>query len=909
GQKGKLPRLPIQRVAPVKAEKKPGKQLSLDGDDGLGNQVQRWINEHLAPAAVVVNEHQEVLYYSSTAHRFLKIPEGEPTNELYSMLEGHAAMRIRAMLARVIRSGEGESPIPIILRQMAQNPDRPLEARIGVTPFTSSRHEHTLYIITFEEISLETSEKFTNNENSSLVDQLEKELRSTREDLQSSLEEMEATNEELKASHEESMSVNEELQSANEELETSKEELQSLNEELTTVNGQLREKLEEVETVNNDINNLLVSTDLGVLFLDSQLRIKKFTPTIVDLYRMMPADLNRPVGDITRKFVDPDLEKNSRSVLSRLSRSEKHITAENGRIYQQRILPYRTHDNRIEGVVITYTDVTDLQTLLNNLDRAHRQQSTLAKLGKMVIEEDDLQEIFEATVKLARQTLNADFAKVLRLPNPDGPMEIAAGVGWDPVIAAREVIDIGTDSQAGYTIMSDEPVVVEDLATEERFSGPKFLTDHKVRSGISCTINVHGGIWGVLGVHSKTPQSFSEQDVDFVVSMANKIGQAVRIIRSQQELQSALQRNEFALESSGIGAWAYNPANDIIITNDKQRSLMGIRNRESYTFERFWEIVHPEDRKDLKRKLENSFADRTHYKADFRITLPSGQIRWLHGAGAISENHDGEPILHGVNFDITDRVNAEQHLEQTKKQLEDEVVLRGKVADERLKEIRRMTYEMVIAESVERRRLATELHDNLAQLLNLALMRLSALEADPERQSPTIRELKEIVQKANDTTRSVMSQLTPQVLDELGFPPAIDWLAEQTKQLYNLDVSVRHRAEPAGIAPEPQLILFRAVRELLINVARHAGVNKAEVLLTTGDFGYRIEVRDSGKGFDAKRIMRSSSRRYGLLGMRERISHIGGKVEIKSTPGKGCFVALEIPDPTPTEEEDIEHED
>src|SRR5262249_29617069 len=153
------------------------------------------------------------------------------------------------------------------------------------------------------------------------------------------------------------MSMNEELQSANEELETSKEELQSVNEELATVNSQLQEKVEELETANNDMMNLLNSADVATVFLRPEGLIARFTPASTKLFNLIATDVGRPIGDITRRFKDDDLERDVEAVLRDLSTREKEIPADDDRWYIRRISPYRTHDNRIVGVVLAFSEV------------------------------------------------------------------------------------------------------------------------------------------------------------------------------------------------------------------------------------------------------------------------------------------------------------------------------------------------------------------------------------------------------------------------------------------------------------------------------------------------------------------------------------------------------------------------
>ena len=183
------------------------------------------------------------------------------------------------------------------------------------------------------------------------------ERRLLRLELQSATEAYEATNEELKAAHEEATSMNEELQSANEELETSKEELQSINEELTTVNSQLQAKIVQLEATTNDLANLLGSTDIAVVFLDANFRVRRFTPAVTDLLELIDTDIGRPITDLAQKFTDDKLLSDARSVLQHLVPVEREILSHSGRWYMRRMLPYRTAENRIEGVVITFIDI------------------------------------------------------------------------------------------------------------------------------------------------------------------------------------------------------------------------------------------------------------------------------------------------------------------------------------------------------------------------------------------------------------------------------------------------------------------------------------------------------------------------------------------------------------------------
>jgi two-component system CheB/CheR fusion protein len=207
---------------------------------------------------------------------------------------------------------------------------------------------------------------------------IEKELQSTKEYLQTTNEELETSNEELKSTNEELQSVNEELQSTNEELETSKEELQSTNEELVTVNAELQKKVEELSGANNDINNLLASTEIGTIFLDINLRIKRFTPAITKLFNLIQTDIGRPVGDITANIQLDDLLEHAQQVLDTLVRQEVEVQDKMGNWYSIRTAPYRTLENVIDGVVLTFVDIGKL-----------KQVEDLNRLATVVLDSND----------------------------------------------------------------------------------------------------------------------------------------------------------------------------------------------------------------------------------------------------------------------------------------------------------------------------------------------------------------------------------------------------------------------------------------------------------------------------------------------------------------------------------------
>jgi two-component system CheB/CheR fusion protein len=190
------------------------------------------------------------------------------------------------------------------------------------------------------------------------IEDLKRELSHTKENLHATIEEQQASNEELKSTNEEMQSTNEELQSTNEELETSKEELQSVNEELITVNAELQNKIEQLAGMQNDMKNLLDNINVGTIFLNDALNIRRFTREAVQVYRLVASDVGRPLGDIKSNIADDDLLADAQAVLESLVPREREVSTASGAWYLARIQPYRTLDNVIDGVVLTFTDIT-----------------------------------------------------------------------------------------------------------------------------------------------------------------------------------------------------------------------------------------------------------------------------------------------------------------------------------------------------------------------------------------------------------------------------------------------------------------------------------------------------------------------------------------------------------------------
>jgi two-component system CheB/CheR fusion protein len=322
----------------------------------LGTVALQALIERFVPASVLINRKHEILYFAGPTEDYLREPTGVPTQNLISRARVGLEIRLRGAIRKAFRDGERT----VVNGARVRRNDAWHRVQVTAEPLEGARELEGLLLVSFvDEAAVAVPEPAGSRleYDEPIVRQLEDELKSTREELQGSVEELQSSNQELRVANEEVMSVNEELRSSNEELETSKEELQSLNEELSTVNAELKEKVLELEQANNDLDNLLTSSNVATVFLDTRFRVRRFTPAATRLFDLTPAAVGRPIGDVAPLSTDADLLRDATTVLADLSAISREVQDRGGRWFVRQVLPYRTHDDRIAGVVITFSDV------------------------------------------------------------------------------------------------------------------------------------------------------------------------------------------------------------------------------------------------------------------------------------------------------------------------------------------------------------------------------------------------------------------------------------------------------------------------------------------------------------------------------------------------------------------------
>ena len=320
----------------------------------------RIILDKYAPPSVLVNDRYEILYFQGNTDQYLAPPSGEPSFNILKM----AREGLRYKLTTALRQGMKEKRTVIYQGVQLKKKDGSVTVDLHIQPLLETPEAPAnLFLVVFDE---KTPARPKGKDRKTPPEEAEADARLTtlEQELQATKEYLESTIEELGASNEELQSTNEELQSTNEELETAREELQSTNEELVSVNSELQTKIDDMTEINNDINNLFTSTEVGIIFLDTQLGIRRFTPNMTQFFNLIPTDAGRSLRDITSKTGDDRICQDAEEVLATLQTKEMEIKAGgDGKWYNLRFLPYRTSENMIDGVVLTFVDITERKSL------------------------------------------------------------------------------------------------------------------------------------------------------------------------------------------------------------------------------------------------------------------------------------------------------------------------------------------------------------------------------------------------------------------------------------------------------------------------------------------------------------------------------------------------------------------
>ncbi|HEX7313808.1 MAG TPA: PAS domain S-box protein [Pyrinomonadaceae bacterium] len=827
--------------------------------------------EMYAPPSVLVNADYEVVHLSESAGRYLTLPGGEPTNDLLAVVLPELRPELRSALFHAAQH-----------RANVEAPAAPVRVggheewvRMHVRPVTGMEDTaRGFFLVIFERLS-EGGAPSAVGAAGPPPRHLEEELTQVKAQLRMTIEQYEVQHEELRASNEELQAMNEELRSTAEELETSKEELQSLNEELSTINQEYKNKIEEQLQTNGDLQNLIDSTDIATVFLDRDLRVRRFTPRAREIFNLIPTDVGRPLSDITGQFAVGELTEAVERVLASLATYEQEVVTRDGRWRLMRVSPYRSAEDRIIGAVITFHDITERKLTDEALHKSESEFRAIFELAVVGIAQTDIESgrFLNANGRLA-EMLGYQQRELLgrTLDELTHPEERAAGVTLFDALLGGGV--------------------------------PEYTTETRLvrKDGVT--------LWALVTASLIRDRAGRPTHAVLIVQDIEERRRAERALRRSEERMRTLVDSveDFAIFSQdGRGhVETWNPGAERIFgfTADE---IIGRHASILFT---------PEDRARGVPVEEMRTARAEGRAADERWHVRKDGSRF-YASGVLAPLDDSEESgFVKVARDLTERERADQELRRAHEELERRVAERtdelrrtvetmlNEVKERRAAEeqARGLVGQLVTAQEDERRRISRDLHDQLGQQLTALRLKLAAMREECDQDETArarIEEVQALAERIDSEVDFLVWELRPTALDDLGLTAALTNFVREWSSHYHIPAEAHVTGFGSGtlrLPPEVETCLYRIAQEALNNVYKHAQAARVSVVLERRDGNAVLVVEDDGVGFDAADAATwRGDRGIGLVGMRERVAPLGGSVEFESEPGKGTTIFARVP--------------
>ena len=965
----------------------------------------RRLRDQTAPPSVLVGDDGDVAHVSGGTAPFLQVPTGTPTRALAQMLRPELRAAVQSALFQARREGHPAEAGPVDLAIDGQT--RPVRVQARPDPLSG------LTQVVFDVLPAVPAPREPSGDDDGVLAQA---LRQTQEQLQVSAEESETSREELRAQNEELQSINEELRSTAEELETSKEEAQSMAEELRTVNDELKGKVDETARAKGDLENLIVSTEIATLFLDRQLRIQRFTPRVLDLFHVLASDVGRPLADLAQKFGGVRLVEDAEAVIERLETTEREVEGEDGRWYLVHARPYRSVEDRIDGVVVTFVDITkrkadetalaagkalfdatlstisdfayafdrDGRIVFANrplldlwglaladavgktfheldypgdlADRHQREIETVFETGEGLTDEsvyagaDGEERVYEyifrpllagdgavslvvgstrdvtarrraglaLEAEAGRAGFRAALADALRpLSDPaEVQAEAARALGehlgasrvhyaeLEPdgrhAVVARDYAR-GVPDGSGRYDLADYPALfgnaragrtlaVDDVEADDRLNP----TEKERYAGLPVAaiavvpLVKDGRLVAVLAVHHDAPHAWADAEVGLVEETAERTWAAVERARAEAALRQSESHLRRVAEAVPDVLFRATPDGTVDFVNGAFEALTG-RAPEAVLGSLVWSgLVHPDDAEATEAAWDRAREREERFEVRHRLVTADGPCWVITRARPVPDDDGVVTAWFGTVTDVDALTRTEDEVRRLNAGLAERVA-------ERTEQVRELSARLTTAEEEERQRIALVLHDDLQQQLAGLSMILNVLRRSPAGEDD--RELHaraaEIVDSASELTRSLAGEMSPPSLARDDFAETVRWLAERKGQDHALEVAVE--AEACEVPDRGvRALLYQALRELLFNVVKHAGTDRATVRARRDGADVVLEVEDDGDGFDGDAPM-SSDGGLGLFSVRERIERAGGRLDLDAEPGRGTRATITVP--------------
>ncbi len=647
-------------------------------------------------------------------------------------------------------------------------------------------------------------------------------------------------------------------------------ELADARNQLDEARRELHGRKYDLSGISRDLEILLKLTEQPVVIVDDQLRIKHFNSGARKIFYLASEDPQCDITGVDTRIPLPDLGSSLKLAISTHQTLEEEIRT-GGEIYAMRIFPYLDEQGGPMGALLMFVEKT-------GLIQAERERTSIGYIAQLFMAYDDLDDFYRELPKVLSQRLNFPCALLELFDGEHEETVLVGSCGLDQIDkpAPRHALP---NSVAGWVIQSGR-TYIHGCGDAKPQPACLPLCGLPVETMVAVPLRVKDAVLGVITLADHRKREVTDHLVDTLEVVGINAGLGIERRRSQQTvmeattdaLRESLDRYRKIVFTANEGIWIVNQQLRTEFANPQMAHMLGyqpeeIRGRSAFHF------IPLADRKEALRKWR-----RTHQglqeSSDWRLLRKDGSHLWAQVSTApLYDDEDRFSGALGMVADISHRKQTEQEL-----------------LDHRQK-LRALASELTMVEERERRRIASDLHDGVGHSLAACKLRLDMLlESAPDKQK-MIDGILEVLDQAITTTRSLISDLSPPVLQEMGLATALEWLAERVSQMSGLAVSAQVEPPAASLSEETEVILFRAASELLTNVVKHSGAKKAQVSLHNDAGKLWLVVEDDGKGFEPGQIKIDS---FGLFSIRERLSFLGGNLEIDSGADHGTRASLTV---------------